>query len=97
MFGGMQQLQRCTAANALLRCTKSIIFGASLFAATANPNERNTPMFLSNLMRVLRMWRRYNASMRELSRLGDRELADIGIARSDIPRVAWETAEHAAG
>jgi uncharacterized protein YjiS (DUF1127 family) len=24
-----------------------------------------------------------------LSRLGDRELADIGISRSDIQRVAW--------
>jgi uncharacterized protein YjiS (DUF1127 family) len=41
----------------------------------------------------LRSWRRYNATLRELSQLGDRELADIGIARSDIPRVAWEDAE----
>jgi uncharacterized protein YjiS (DUF1127 family) len=38
----------------------------------------------------LQSWRRYNASLRELSQLGDRELADIGISRSDIPRVAWE-------
>jgi uncharacterized protein YjiS (DUF1127 family) len=40
------------------------------------------------------MWKRYNASMRELSMLGDRELADIGITRLDIPRIAWEHAEH---
>lgn len=50
-------------------------------------------MFLSGLIRFLRRWRRYDASIRELSRLGDRELADIGISRSDIQRVAWESAQ----
>ncbi len=45
----------------------------------------------SNLVRMLRMWREYDRSVRELSRLGDRELADIGISRCDIQRVAWET------
>jgi uncharacterized protein YjiS (DUF1127 family) len=50
-------------------------------------------MFLSNLVRFLRQWRAYDANLRELSRLGDRELADIGISRSDIARVAWESAE----
>jgi uncharacterized protein YjiS (DUF1127 family) len=45
-------------------------------------------MFAS-IVRFVRAWRRYNQSLRELSRLGDRELADIGISRSDIPRVAW--------
>ena len=30
-------------------------------------------------------------------RLGDRELADIGISRSDIPRVAWEAANRLTG
>ena len=42
-------------------------------------------MILANIVRFLRTWRRYNDSVRELSRLGDRELADIGIARSEIP------------
>jgi uncharacterized protein YjiS (DUF1127 family) len=28
----------------------------------------------------------------KLYQLGDRELADIGITRSDIPRVAWDEA-----
>ena len=51
-------------------------------------------MFLSHLIGVLRQWRRYNQSLRELNRLGDRELADIGITRGDIPRVAWDNAEH---
>ena len=41
------------------------------------------------LVRMIRDWKRYNRSVTELSRLGDRELADIGISRSDIQRVAW--------
>ena len=49
-------------------------------------------MFAS-IVRIIRDWKRYNQSLSELSRLGDRELADIGISRSDIPRVAW-TASH---
>ena len=46
------------------------------------------------LINVLQAWRRYNNSLRELYQLGDRELADIGISRSDIPRVAWDSATH---
>jgi uncharacterized protein YjiS (DUF1127 family) len=53
-----------------------------------------TTMFLSHLVGVFQQWRRYNNSLRELNRLGDRELADIGITRGDIPRVAWENSEH---
>jgi uncharacterized protein YjiS (DUF1127 family) len=44
------------------------------------------------IMNFLQSWRRYNKSLRELYGLGDRELADIGITRSDIPRVAWDSA-----
>jgi uncharacterized protein YjiS (DUF1127 family) len=43
----------------------------------------------TTVVRFLQSWRRYNRSLNELSRLGDRELADIGISRSDIPRIAW--------
>jgi uncharacterized protein YjiS (DUF1127 family) len=49
---------------------------------------RGTTMFAS-IVRFVREWNRYNQSLSELNRLGDRELADIGISRSDIPRVAW--------
>jgi uncharacterized protein YjiS (DUF1127 family) len=56
-------------------------------------SERVNAMFLTHLVGVYRQWRRYNQSLRELNRLGDRELADIGITRGDIPRVAWETSE----
>jgi uncharacterized protein YjiS (DUF1127 family) len=52
-------------------------------------------MLLSNVLRLLRSWRRFNTSLHELSGLGDRELADIGISRSDIPRIAWESAQRA--
>ena len=48
-------------------------------------------MLLSQIVRFLRQWRRYNRSLRELSQLNDRELADMGISRSDIARVAWDS------
>ena len=50
-------------------------------------------MFLSQLVHAFHQWRRYNESLRELNRLGDHELADIGLTRGDIPRVAWEQSE----
>ena len=46
-------------------------------------------MFLAKLIRLYRSWRNYERSMSELSRLDDRELADIGIVRSEIRAVAW--------
>ena len=49
-------------------------------------------MFAS-VVRFIREWKKYNRSLTELSRLGDRELADIGISRSDIPRVAWNASQ----
>jgi len=45
------------------------------------------------LVRFIQEWKRCNRSLNELSRLGDRELADIGISRSDIPRVAWNASQ----
>jgi uncharacterized protein YjiS (DUF1127 family) len=48
---------------------------------------------LTSILRFVQAWKRYNASLNELSRLDDRELADIGLSRSDIPRVAWEQSE----
>jgi uncharacterized protein YjiS (DUF1127 family) len=45
-----------------------------------------------SLLDYLRSRRRYYASLRELSQLGDRELADIGISRSDIVRIARDDA-----
>jgi len=47
---------------------------------------------LTHFIHLFRAWRRYENSVLELSRLGDRELADIGVVRSDIPRLARESA-----
>ena len=49
---------------------------------------------ITQIVRALRAWKRYNQSLSELNRLGDRELADIGISRSDIPRVAWNASHN---
>jgi uncharacterized protein YjiS (DUF1127 family) len=54
----------------------------------ANAGERIE--MLTSLIRYVRKWREYGAAIRELSSLNDRELADIGITRSDIPHVALE-------
>lgn len=37
-------------------------------------------------------WKRYSRTVNELERLNNRELADLGISRSDIPRLAREAA-----
>jgi uncharacterized protein YjiS (DUF1127 family) len=54
---------------------------------------RGETIMLVAILNFLRAWRRYNVSLRELNSLDDRELADIGITRSDIPRIAWENSE----
>jgi uncharacterized protein YjiS (DUF1127 family) len=36
-------------------------------------------------------WRRFRESVRELSRLSDRELSDLGIGRSDIATVVKQS------
>jgi uncharacterized protein YjiS (DUF1127 family) len=48
---------------------------------------------LVSIIRFLHAWKRYGVAVQELSNLNDRELADIGITRSDIPRLAWEHAQ----
>jgi uncharacterized protein YjiS (DUF1127 family) len=55
-------------------------------------DKGSTSMLLFHLLRLFRAWRRYDANVQELYGLGDRELADIGITRSDIPRIAWDNA-----
>lgn len=43
---------------------------------------------LLSLIRMVQKLREYHRNFNELSQLSDRELADIGLDRSDIPRVA---------
>jgi len=49
-------------------------------------------MFMS-IARLFHAWKRYGEAVQELSHLSDRELADIGISRSDIQRLAREHAK----
>ena len=57
------------------------------------PQHTRSAMFLSSILRALRSWRRFNNNLRELNSMGDRELSDIGISRSDIPRIAWDSSQ----
>ncbi len=43
---------------------------------------------LLSIIRMIQALREYHRNLSELSQLSDRELADIGLDRSDIPRVA---------
>jgi uncharacterized protein YjiS (DUF1127 family) len=54
--------------------------------------EKGRKTMLLSIVRLLNAWKRYGVAMQELSHLSDRELADIGITRGDIQRIAWEQA-----
>jgi uncharacterized protein YjiS (DUF1127 family) len=89
----MQPVQCCVAATSLLpEPSEDYLLVIKTGDSLLPPQMVNT-MFLTHLVGVFRQWRRYNQSLRELNRLGDRELADIGITRGDIPRVAWDSSE----
>jgi uncharacterized protein YjiS (DUF1127 family) len=49
-------------------------------------------MIVSHIIARIRGYMRYRASVRALSHLSERELADIGLSRGDIEVVARETA-----
>lgn len=52
------------------------------------PTQREHIMTFKQITSRLHQWRRYRVSVRELSRLSDRELNDLGIGRGDIEYVA---------
>ena len=80
------------AAAFLLRCNEIIPYFTS--DSGGNAGERTKPM-LSPVIRFFQSWKRYGLAVQELSQLSDRELADIGITRSDIPRIAWQQSHQA--
>ena len=45
-----------------------------------------------NIIENFRSWRRYRETVSELSRLSNRDLADLGINRGEIPSVARRAA-----
>jgi uncharacterized protein YjiS (DUF1127 family) len=85
----MQNTRSCTAARTILHCTMAAYIEAYI---PAFAGERIREMLVS-IIRFLHAWKRYGVAVQELSNLNDRELADIGITRSDIPRLAWEHAQ----
>ena len=88
----MQYALSCTAGLELLQCgmTLYIHFNDQAFPQELNRKTRRLIMLLS-LIRMIQAFRDYQRNVAELSQLSDRELADIGLDRSDIPRVAAGT------
>ena len=80
----------CGASGRLLQ--RNIDSYVLLDIESGSTRTRKEINMLVAIINSLRAWRRYNAGLNELYRLGDRELADIGITRGDIPRIAWENA-----
>ena len=52
-------------------------------------------MLIGHLIGKLRAWLRHDTTVDELSRLTDRELADLGLTRWDVDGVAWRAAQTA--
>jgi uncharacterized protein YjiS (DUF1127 family) len=92
----MRILHCCDATLLVFKWQHIPIFRSERFADSNGQTERHeVPIMFATIVRFFREWHRYNQSLRELSALGDRELADIGISRSDIQRVAWNATHHA--
>ena len=49
-------------------------------------------MFLTHLFAAIQRWFAYRDTVRELSRLDDRELSDLGISRFEIEHIARQAA-----
>jgi len=45
--------------------------------------------WVSRFLRYIATWRKHRDVIKELNRLTDRELQDIGISRHDIDRLVW--------
>jgi uncharacterized protein YjiS (DUF1127 family) len=76
-----------------LRGSRGLFYGwfvvAAAFAVTfVDFGWRRTKSMLSPILCFIQHRKRYGRVVQQLSRLSDRELADIGITRSDIPRIA---------
>jgi uncharacterized protein YjiS (DUF1127 family) len=59
----------------------------SLRAQPTAPQATGLVSWLSRQVAAFSAWRRDNAAAAELALMSDHELLDIGVSRSDIPRV----------
>ncbi len=50
-------------------------------------------MLTSFVLSKIRAWFIFRNTVRELERLNDKDLSDLGIRRSDIKSVAWQAAQ----
>ena len=55
---------------------------------SSHSQSRRISVNIQTLSTKFQAWRQYRASVRELSRLTDRELSDLGIGRADIEFIA---------
>lgn len=63
------------------------IFIASAHKYVSMRNERKREM-IKRILKSIERYNKYRSIFSELNRLNDKELADIGINRCDIPRIA---------
>jgi uncharacterized protein YjiS (DUF1127 family) len=71
-------------------------FGGMLFnRQTPVRNAETHPGILSSLFGGFNTWRERRAAVNELAGLSDRELADIGLTREQIPDVVYRKRDKA--
>jgi uncharacterized protein YjiS (DUF1127 family) len=72
----------------ILHCTSRCERRATQRAPASETAIRRISVFITHLVARIRTFMRYRASVRALSELNDRELADIGISRANIREAA---------
>jgi uncharacterized protein YjiS (DUF1127 family) len=88
----MRFVLSCSAAKFLLNQPKVPIFAGNPSCRSTGRIRKKEAIMFASIVRAFQEWRRYHQSLSELSRLGDRQLADIGVSRSDISRLARSSA-----
>jgi uncharacterized protein YjiS (DUF1127 family) len=87
----MRPALSCTAAKMMVQRTLTSISSGRFRRDRTTLRGKDVTM-LTSITRLYQAWKRHEAVKRELSHLTDRELADIGITRSDIDRIATQEA-----
>lgn len=83
----------CTAAKSMVQRTSVHYLRSQARLAGMITGERIGEDMFTSIARLLNEWKRYSEARKELAHLSDRELADIGITRSDIDRIAHGQAD----